>query len=258
MSALAPIRVFLSYSWDSDVHKQRVLELAQRLRGDGVDAWMDRFTPFPEEGWPRWMQNELDRAAFVLVIATGRYAERFAGRAPSGTGLGATWEGAIITQDLYEAGARNEKFLPLIYSTSDADHIPKPLRAFTRFLVDTEEGYNALYRQITGQPEIVPVALGAVRDLAIGTGVPALPPLATPAIHDHAVARSNLPRLPFFFGREEELNRIADALAHESRTWGALIDGPGGIGKTALAIRAAEETPAGQFQRVISRRSHGN
>ena len=49
----------------------------------------------------------------------------------------------------------------------------------------------------------------------------------------------NLPSLQPFFGREDELRKIADALDPESRTWGALIDGPGGMGKTSLAVRAA-------------------
>jgi hypothetical protein len=62
---------------------------------------------------------------------------------------------------------------------------------------------------------------------------------------------NNLPRLQYFFGREKELQRIADALAPEARGWGALIDGPGGIGKTALAIRAAESVPSGRFRRII-------
>lgn len=49
---------------------------------------------------------------------------------------------------------------------------------------------------------------------------------------------STLPTQPYFFGRDEELARIADALDPDSTGWGVLIDGPGGIGKTALAIRA--------------------
>lgn len=59
--------------------------------------------------------------------------------------------------------------------------------------------------------------------------------------------RSNLPRQPYFFGREQELQEIAESLAPESRTWGMLIDGPGGIGKTALAVRAGHLAPATQF-----------
>lgn len=61
----------------------------------------------------------------------------------------------------------------------------------------------------------------------------------------------NLPRLQPFFGREDELEQIREALDPESRTWGALIDGPGGMGKTSLAIRAAYACPPGQFQRII-------
>ncbi|HVF90433.1 MAG TPA: tetratricopeptide repeat protein [Blastocatellia bacterium] len=59
--------------------------------------------------------------------------------------------------------------------------------------------------------------------------------------------RSSLPHQPYFFGREKELAKIADALAPESRGWGVLIDGPGGIGKTSLAIRAGYLAPAEHF-----------
>src|SRR5262245_36116745 len=62
---------------------------------------------------------------------------------------------------------------------------------------------------------------------------------------------NNLPRLRYFFGREADLKKIAEALAEDARGWGALIDGPGGIGKTSLAIRAAELVPHGRFRRII-------
>jgi tetratricopeptide (TPR) repeat protein len=62
---------------------------------------------------------------------------------------------------------------------------------------------------------------------------------------------NNLPRLQSFFGREAELKTIREALDPESRTWGALIDGPGGMGKTSLAIRAAYDCPPDQFKRII-------
>jgi len=62
---------------------------------------------------------------------------------------------------------------------------------------------------------------------------------------------NNLPRPQPFFGRTKELGQIADALAPDSRGWGVLIDGPGGMGKTALAVRAAELVPPGRFRRIV-------
>ncbi|MBI5951253.1 MAG: DUF4062 domain-containing protein, partial [Chloroflexi bacterium] len=62
---------------------------------------------------------------------------------------------------------------------------------------------------------------------------------------------STLPTQPYFFGRAKELDIIKSALSPDSRTWGALIDGPGGIGKTALAIKAAHDAPAELFERKI-------
>jgi len=63
--------------------------------------------------------------------------------------------------------------------------------------------------------------------------------------------KNTLPHQPYFFGRVKELATIADAISPDSRTWGALIDGPGGIGKTALAIKAAHDAPAELFERKI-------
>ena len=57
----------------------------------------------------------------------------------------------------------------------------------------------------------------------------------------------SLPHQLYFCGREKELKIIADTLSLESRGWGVLIDGPGGIGKTALAIRAGYLAPDANF-----------
>jgi tetratricopeptide (TPR) repeat protein len=74
------------------------------------------------------------------------------------------------------------------------------------------------------------------------------PPDAEPAKPQHY---SSLPHQPFFFGRDKERAIIAEAIHPDSRTWGALIDGPGGIGKTALAIKAGHEAPVSDFPRKI-------
>jgi nucleoside phosphorylase/tetratricopeptide (TPR) repeat protein/AAA+ ATPase superfamily predicted ATPase len=77
------------------------------------------------------------------------------------------------------------------------------------------------------------------------------PPSSMNVISPGRTSRSTLPQQPYFFGREKELTTIADALSPESRSWGALIDGPGGIGKTALAIRAGYGAPNEHFSDKI-------
>jgi tetratricopeptide (TPR) repeat protein len=67
----------------------------------------------------------------------------------------------------------------------------------------------------------------------------------------HTLIPNNLPRLQPFFGREDELAQIREALDPENRTWGALIDGPGGMGKTSLAVRAAYDCTPAQFHRIV-------
>jgi tetratricopeptide (TPR) repeat protein len=48
-----------------------------------------------------------------------------------------------------------------------------------------------------------------------------------------------LPRRAAFFGREKEMEKVLRALSPDERGWGVVIDGIGGIGKTAVAVEAA-------------------
>lgn len=62
---------------------------------------------------------------------------------------------------------------------------------------------------------------------------------------------AELPVRRSFFGREAELDEVAKALRPTARTWGVVIDGAGGIGKTALAIEAAYRAPDTDFKSKI-------
>ena len=42
-------RVFISYSHDSARHQKRVVDLADRLRADGIDAEIDQYNASPRE-----------------------------------------------------------------------------------------------------------------------------------------------------------------------------------------------------------------
>lgn len=156
--------VFISYSHDSNDHRQRVLVLSERLRGDGIHAHLDRYEQSPPQGWAQWMIQQIESADFVLVICTKTYRDRFE-RRDTPRGLGAKWEGAVVTQQLYESGAWNTKFIPVVFHPNDIDHIPTPLRGATYHSLSAPDGYETLYRFLTGQPEIIKRPVGEVRNL---------------------------------------------------------------------------------------------
>jgi len=73
-----PPKVLISYSHDSPEHERRVLALTNELRTQGgVDAWIDRYRPDPDEGWISWMRENIERADRVLLVFTETYARRF-------------------------------------------------------------------------------------------------------------------------------------------------------------------------------------
>lgn len=160
-----PPRVFISYSHDSQEHKDCVLSLAVRLRHDGIDCNVDQYEESPSEGWHRWMLNQLDWADFVLVVCTEQYNRRFRGREQPGKGKGVTWEGGAIIQELYEQQGSNSKFIPVTFSSEDENFIPGTLRSTSRYRVDTEEGYKLLYRRLTNQPLNPKPELGKLKTL---------------------------------------------------------------------------------------------
>lgn len=112
MADAAPPRVFIIYSHDSDAHRDRVLDFADRLRADGIDAMIDQYEPHPPEGWPDWCDAQIRKADFVLAVCTETYLRRFIGEEEAGKGRGVRWEGHLTNQHLWDAGAVSRKFVP--------------------------------------------------------------------------------------------------------------------------------------------------
>lgn len=114
MATTKPTRVFISYSHDSQSHRESVLALANRLRREGIDCQLDQYESAPAEGWLRWMKRQIETADFVLMICTELYEKRFAGESEASAGLGVNWESMVITQAIYAAANNHDKFIPLI------------------------------------------------------------------------------------------------------------------------------------------------
>lgn len=242
------IKVFISYSHDSDQHKYRVLALSDRLCADGIDCTIDQYETSPPEGWASWCDRKIEQADFVLVVCTQIYVQRFKGNDTTEKGKGAKWEGAIITQELYNTQGRNKKFIPIIFTPEDKTRIPSILGGVTFYEVYTDEGYNSLYRHLTSQPAILKPELGKVKsmpplerkqDVSSGYGE-----LQGNSQEDKDIdfihlgpEKISLARLPStspeLFGRDKELKILDEAWGNPKTNIISLIAW-GGVGKTAL------------------------
>ena len=160
-----PPKVFISYSHDTVQHQERVLGLADRLRGDGIDAEIDQYNASPPEGWPLWCERQIEAADFVLMVCTETYHRRVKGDEQPGHGRGVVWEAGIIRQILYDAGAVGDKFVPVLFSDGSPEQIPRPIKGSSWHVVDREDGYESLLRRLTQQPAFARPALGAMRAL---------------------------------------------------------------------------------------------
>lgn len=149
-------RVFISYTHDSEPHRERVKALSQRLRDDGIESHIDRYILNPPEGWPRWMDEQIEAADFVLIACTENYAQK--AKVPKKSG--GRFESVLILQDLYDAGMLNEKFIPIVFDRADTMHIPKSLRPTTHYCVGDDDGFDQLKRRLLNDPEVVPPPVG--------------------------------------------------------------------------------------------------
>jgi TIR domain/NACHT domain len=129
-----------------------VLALANRLRKDGIDAMLDQYAPAPPQGWPRWMERELQAGDFVLLVCTETYLRRIEGREEPGKGRGVVWEANLIYNLIYPAESEVQRFVPLLIADGQPASIPLPLRGLTHYRVDTDRGSENLYRHLTNQP----------------------------------------------------------------------------------------------------------
>jgi tetratricopeptide (TPR) repeat protein len=241
-------KVFISYSHDSDEHRERVLALSERLRKDGLETLLDQYVNgSPKQGWPRWMLDQLDAADSVLVVCTETYYCRFRGHEEPGKGKGVDWEGALITQDMYDRRSQTLKFVPIFLSAAVQDWIPEPLRLVSYYALTSESAYQGLYDFLLEQAGVDPQPVGVLKTKPRRKGTALtfdLPPT-------YEVAKPDISRIDRYapaqlIGRETETELLSDAWEKAVRgetkrphvlTFVAL----GGEGKTSLVAKWAAD-----------------
>lgn len=117
--------VFISYSWDNSAHVRWVERLALKLAGEGIAPVLDKWQMRPGDSLTQFMEREIQRARYVLVICTPNYAQR-SNRRRGGVG----YEQQIISAQIGD-GIPRRKFIPIIRSgemSGDRCALPTHLR----------------------------------------------------------------------------------------------------------------------------------
>jgi hypothetical protein len=166
MTPEQPIRVFISYSHDSQAHADEAFALANRLRADGIDCSIDQYEESPPEGWPQWMERQIRESQFVLVVCSEFYLEKLHDKVKPNEGLGVKWEGKLVYHHLYNANANtNTKFVPVFLANGKTEHVPTPLQGATHYRPAQSSDYDRLYWRLRGVPLKQKPALGKLKPL---------------------------------------------------------------------------------------------
>jgi hypothetical protein len=238
-------KAFISYSWDTEAHKEWVRSLASQLRKDGVDVTLDQWHVQPGDQLPIFMEGAVRDNDFVLIICTPNYKEKSEGRRG-----GVGYEGDIIQGEAFVMH-NHRKFVPILRSGNWPNAAPSQLfgKAYINLSPGTQyqEQYSALLRALHGRrltpPEIgTPPNFAGERDR--------LEPL-----YVHAPVFLVPYRPSAFVGRQQYLAHLQSALTVEPGLF--VLYGAPGIGKSALSLSFAWEAQkyydAVIFQRCGSR-----
>jgi hypothetical protein len=146
----SPPVCFISYSWDSEGHKDWVRELASTLHGRGVRTLLDQWELQPGDDFVAFMERGLEQAEFVLLVCTPAILQKEA-RAFGGV----FYESRLIRAELFMGASK--PVIPILREGSPRTAVPPPLR--TTVLVDFSddrrhaEALDDLVRRIHGRPK---------------------------------------------------------------------------------------------------------
>jgi len=150
-------KVFISYSHDSQEHKEWILKFATRLRNAGIDAIIDQWELKPGDDLPHFMETNLSSSDYVLMVCTDKYVEK----SNAGSG-GVGYEKMIITSSLLQSIDSN-KIIPIIRQNGTYN-VPTFLKSklFINFSKndDVEFSYDELSRAIHKSPLYVKPEVG--------------------------------------------------------------------------------------------------
>jgi len=215
-----PIRVFISYAWDDESHKQWVNDLALRLRRGGLQVILDQWNLKPGSQLALFMEWAVRESDFVLCVCSPRYKQKSDSR--SG-GVGA--EGYIMTAEFFRNPSQG-KFIPVLRTGSWEQSAPTWLSGLV--YVDfhgnpSEATYKDLLAMLKSSNASAPLAGQEAR--------------AEPAQREDSD----------FVNRKIELAALDGEKLETAYSQCVLIGAPAGYGKSRLLTRLLETMQKTEF-----------
>ncbi|WP_298248276.1 toll/interleukin-1 receptor domain-containing protein [uncultured Christiangramia sp.] len=112
-------KVFISYSHDTPIYKNWIIEIATRLRSNGIDAIIDVWDLKFGEDLPRFMEENILLADRVLMFCSENYVEK-ANSMKGGVG----YEKMIVTSEMIK-DLGTTKFVPVMVKSNKEKALPR-------------------------------------------------------------------------------------------------------------------------------------
>ncbi|HBI6863899.1 TPA: toll/interleukin-1 receptor domain-containing protein [Enterobacter cloacae] len=148
MSNIRP-KLFISYSHDSDEHKEWVEKLATRLEGNGVHVFFDQWDVGLGDDLALFMEQGLTNADRVMVICTEPYVKKANAQRSGGVG----YEKMIISAQIMSNLGDNQ-VIPVIVNNSLDNPVPTFVGSRLRLYFDNttyEQSYAELIHDLHGK-----------------------------------------------------------------------------------------------------------
>lgn len=143
--------VFISYSWDNKEHEQWVMDLANDLRRNGVDATLDKFeTQTKTVNLNQMMNQNMNRKDYVIIVLTENYAKK------ANDGVGGVGFETMISFPILQQNP--DKFIIVVRSYNNFEEaFPFHLRGF--YAIDFSDGsnYEEKFKELLHRIEKVPL-----------------------------------------------------------------------------------------------------
>ena len=147
-------KAFVSYSWTSPAHRDRIRGYAERLLADGAEVILDQWDLKEGQDKNAFMEQMVTdpSVTHVLVFSDAAYAAK-ANNRRSGVGT----ESQIISQEVYKR-VDQQKFIPIACEVDDNQQPILPVYLASRIAIDfstpeaANDNWEQLIRVLYGKP----------------------------------------------------------------------------------------------------------